>query len=191
MQLTANITSIWCGKVDIRRLRINSRIYWCSDTILISVNSNGFVNKPSCSFQNRSLGIRLKELQQTARKLSNYSRYLTEIPTRHPPHTNQKVQRFRTTWILSDSNKLGIPFSGTFRGRDWQLATLRDNVSFSSSGVKQSSIHQFTRSLDLSMNVTISPSRIKTNTHRHYGLQGGDLEQVNKGESRFRRNLCI
>jgi hypothetical protein len=45
-QLTANIAPIWGGKENIRRPCINSRIYWCSDTILISVNSTGFVNKP-------------------------------------------------------------------------------------------------------------------------------------------------
>jgi len=63
MQLTANIASIWDGKVGIRRPRINSRIYWCSDTILVSMNSAGFVNKPSCSVWSRSLGIRLQELR--------------------------------------------------------------------------------------------------------------------------------
>jgi hypothetical protein len=48
-QLTAYIASIWGGKVDIRSPSTNSRIYWCSDTIFISGNSTGFVNKPSRS----------------------------------------------------------------------------------------------------------------------------------------------
>jgi hypothetical protein len=63
MQLPSNIASIWGGKVDIRRPSINSRIYWCSDTIRISGNSTGFVNKPSRSVWNQSLGIRLQELR--------------------------------------------------------------------------------------------------------------------------------
>ena len=81
------------------------------------------MNKPPRFVWSRSLGIRLQEHRKIARKLGNYSRYLTEIPAGHPPHTNQKVQRFRTTWILSDSLKLGINLSGTLRCRDWQLVT--------------------------------------------------------------------